>query len=410
MFWGLWFLYTGIGLTLNSAPVRPVHQREVLFEADMARVTLDITSTTGPHWRSNVHPLFVLFANPLGSFFALLLGGRTSAAAIAFNALVGSLTALLSARMFWGLSGANLPRTIIATLIAAFAMSRLFFSSVPETYALSALSVAVTLLVFWIDLEERRLPLWIWVAAGVLSLGVTVTNFAQTFFCFLTARYAQSGSSVRQAALATVKLCVLVVAGVAVLSVVQVLIYPSTGLLQFLQPAELGRESWFVRLDVFRSPWEVLSELFRNFFVFNVVAGIPSLVPGIGELPRLTFGGTWAFSAAGYLALALWAALIAMPAGVLSTRPGSAPSRSFLVGVALCILFNLVLHSFYFGKTVVIEYFLYTSNFTFPVITLVLCRWVASRTTAASWALGAFLIALAINNLDIMRRIIGYYY
>jgi len=286
----------------------------------------------------------------------------------------------------------------------------LFFSSVPETYALSALSVAVTLVGFWIDLEERPLPLWIWVAAGVLSLGVTVTNFAQTFFCFVTARYARSGSSVRQTAFATVKLCGLAVAGVAALSVVQALIYPSTGLLQFLQPTELGRESWFVRLDVIRSPWEVLSELFRNFFVFNVVAGIPSVVPGITELPRLTFGGTWAFSVVGYIALALWAALIVAPAGrEPSTRPDARTFRYFYVGLALCILFNFVLHAFYFGKTVVIEYFLYTSNFTFPVIAVVLCRWVAARSAAASWALGAFLIALTINNLDIMRRIIAYY-
>jgi hypothetical protein len=385
-----------------------MYARELLFEADIPRLTLDITSTTGPHWRSNVHPLFVLFANPIGSFFSLLLGGRTTSAAILFDALVGALTAVVSARLFWGMSGGNLLRTVLASLITALAMSRLFFSSIPETYALSAFSVVVTQLIFWIDLHEKRLPLYVWVGAGVLTLGVTVTNFAQTGLCYLISRHARPGTSVWQAVGFSARFGLLVVVAVGALSVVQGVLYPSTGLLSFLQPTEIARESWFLRLDVLQEPWEVLSELFRNVFMFNVVGGIPQLVPGITEQPRLTFGGSWAFSALGYAAIALWAALAVAPGGRW-TATDTRVRGLFYAGVASATLFNLLLHAVYFGKTVVIEYFLYTANFTFPVMVLVLARWVSARSRAGSWALGAFLALLAANNLDIMRRIIEHY-
>jgi hypothetical protein len=57
---------------------------------------------------------------------------------------------------------------------------------------------------------------------------------------------------------------------------------------------------------------------------------------------------------------------------------------------------------------VAIEYFLYTANFTFPVVLLILGRWVSSQALMARRALGVFLPVLALNNLDIMRRVISY--
>jgi hypothetical protein len=411
LFGGLWALYIVVGMALHLTPDRPLYARELLFEADVRRLTFDITSTSGPHIRSDTHPLFVLFANPVGSLFATILGGRTTSAAIAFNALAGALAAVATLRLFWGLSGGRLSRAVLATLVTSVAMSRLLFSSIPETYAMSALSIVITHLVFYIDLHERRLSLAVWVAAGVLALGVTVTNFAQTFLCFLLARYAREKIPVR-ALSGAAGFTALAVTAVALLSVVQAMLYPSIPAFAFLKTT-VGEEVLFLKTDILTVPGEVLSELVRNFFVFNVVGGIPHAMPDDvpgwppTDLARLTYGGTWAFSLLGYGALAVWAALALLPTGRRTVMPEH--SVVFYVGLGLCVLFNLLLHSVYLGRTVVIELFIYTANFTFPVMLLVLGRWVTTPRGVGTWLLGVFLVLLTLNNLDVMRRIMAHY-
>jgi type IV secretory pathway TrbD component len=69
----------------------------------------------------------------------------------------------------------------------------------------------------------------------------------------------------------------------------------------------------------------------------------------------------------------------------------------------------LLLHAVYFERTVVIEYFIYSAHFSFAVTALVLGRWVGAREGLGTWLMGLFLAVLALNNLDVINRIIAHY-
>jgi hypothetical protein len=397
----VWTLYALTGTLLNRAPGRPLYGRELLFEADIPRLVLDITSLDGPHYRSTVHPIFVLLANPFGSLFAWLLGGRTTTAAILYDALAGALAAVVSLALFKRMAGGNWLRAWLATLVTVFSMSRLFFSSIPETYALASLSLAITYLLFWIDLNDRRLPLSAWVVAGTMTFGTTVTNLVQTLLCFGVARY-RSEPSPMVCLIKVGGLAVLVVTATAGLSLLQGGLYPTES---FLGTETVTREFRYIKAELLQHPSEVLGELVWNVFVVGVIGPTPQVVPGDWSQPRLTFGGDWVLSPLGYIAVGLWATLALAPSG-----RGLTWFRSdFATGLGLCVLYNLLLHAVYFERTVVIEYFIYSAHFSFAVTALVLGRWVGAREGLGTWLMGLFLAVLALNNLDVINRIIAHY-
>jgi hypothetical protein len=395
-------LYIGSGLHLMEAPQRPMQSREILFEADILQMTGDMTDPAFLHYRAKVHPLFVLFVNPAGAALTKILGGQAMLASISLNAFFGALAALLSFLLFRRMAGGTLKPLLLA-LITSFSMSRLFFSSVPETYSLGALSLLVTYTLFWIELYERRLPLWLWTLAGIFTLGVTITNFVQTFVCFSIARWPREKGAWTDAVRPVAVWTFLVMACAGALSFLQKALYPSTDF--FFRRSAVTGEMEYLNWDMLRQLPEVGLQLFKNFFVVNVVGCLPAVVPVESELPRLTFASSWAFTAAGYAALALWLFAALAP---VQTKVFKKYGR-FYAGLALCVLFNLVLHSLYYERTVVIEYFIYTSNFTFGVMAFFLTRWLFERKKYSAWVLGLLLAALAANNLAVFRAIAGHY-
>jgi hypothetical protein len=398
---GLGAFYLLVGLLIHLAPDRPLYMRELLFEADIPRISYDITEPGAGHFRSSIHPLFVLFANPIGYVIASLLGGRTMLGAIVTDCLFGALAGLVAFVLYWRMSGGDIARAALLALVTGLSMSRIFFSAIPETYALASLSLAVTYLMFYTDLYERPLPTAAWITAGVFTFGVTITNFVQTGICFLVARCARVG--VVRTAMPAVGMGLGVLVGTVALSAFQVWIYPTSEF--FLRVPSVTQESRFLNPDLVQNPTEVLSELVKNFVAVNVVGGVPRAVPGDWTLPRLTFGGPWEFSVLGWAALTFWLAMIVWR----FNRSLLGQHGYFYAGIGLCVLFNLAMHAVYFERTVVIEYFIYSSNFTLAVMTLVLGHWLYQRDRLSMGALGAFAVALAVANLDVVRRIVAFY-
>ena len=112
-------------------------------------------------------------------------------------------------------------------------MSQLFLSIVPDRASLATLSLLVTYIIFFISLYKRRIPSWLWLAAGVFSLGVTTTNFIQTLICFFIAQVA-SGKPMPKAKGVVAKNLIIFGGGVllftAGLALIQKTIYPSSTL------------------------------------------------------------------------------------------------------------------------------------------------------------------------------------
>ena len=149
-----------------------------VFDADLGLLTVDLTRPQGPHERTHVHPLLVLLFNPLGSALRELLrrsgvdlAGRLAAGlvcAAAGGAAVGAFRVLLH-RL-----GVRPGLARACTLVFGLSATQIVFSSLPESFALSALSL---ILVFAVAARPRAAEASR-TAAGVVCFGVNIVNLA----------------------------------------------------------------------------------------------------------------------------------------------------------------------------------------------------------------------------------------
>jgi hypothetical protein len=146
------------------------------FEADLGSWTIDLARPQGPHLRTRIHPLSVLLLNPLGSAIRVVLraAGVGFAARLAAQWLCAIAGALAVAvfRVLLARTGVSTARARLWTLLFATSATQVVFSTLPESYAFSALSLVTVFAVA----AGRRPAWWARLAAGVVAFGITVTN------------------------------------------------------------------------------------------------------------------------------------------------------------------------------------------------------------------------------------------
>lgn len=173
-------LYSTFGLSL--AQTSAFSEYDILFEADLPRTIANFSDFKGDEHRSKVHPVFLLMVNPVGSLLNQIFQSETSVA-IMLNSFFGSVGVVLAFTLF-RLICRNSINAFLLTLIYALSMAHLFFSSVPETVSLAICSLLTMYILFFVCLSEKRLFFKAWVFVGILTFGVTITNFVQTMICF----------------------------------------------------------------------------------------------------------------------------------------------------------------------------------------------------------------------------------
>lgn len=404
MFLGCFLIYTTLGVRLKNTHSDPfASYSDVLFQMDTPRVITDMTDFHGDHSRAKVHPLYVLFVNPFGVLLNQTAKGHTILWAIVLNAAFAAASVTLAFLLFRLLSGTTM-RSLLLALIFAFSSSQMILAMVPETTTLATLSLLTTYAAFAADLYWRRLPLIAWIACGVFSFGVTTTNLAQTCICFAMARLVSPEESRGGAVLSGVLFLLGVLASAAVLACVQKAIYPSATF--FFFPSTYSNNLDYASLYVLQHPLEVAVQLFKHFGLANVVAPWADPIDVHWPLTGVTFSTSWRFPAVGYAALAAWLILVVGRAN----RQHFRQYARFYAGLGLCVLANLVLHSLYgIGKTGECEFFLYTGNFTFAVISVCLMRHLFDASKAATVGLCTLFLLVAANNLTVVHQIIEFY-
>ena len=404
LFFSLFLLYVFLGTHLERAASHPYKYYDVLFELDTPRVIGDMTDFHADHFRTKVHPLYVLFVNPIGVLLTKLVKNREAFFSIALGSFFASLSAFLSFILFRRMTQ-SVVKPLCLSLIFACSMSQFILSCVPETASLATLSLLVTYTVFWTDLYRRRVPLAVWVLCGIFSFGVTTTNLAQTLVCFGVSRLALSQGSWKKSLKPVLLFMGSVVSITAVLAVVQKLIYRSSGL--FFKMSSYQEDMRYTSIGILAHPVKIAGQLFKHFCIVNVIGPFPHETEiGKRPLPSLTFSTSWDFSMFGYAALLLWTALIVTGIDTDHFKK----FKWFYAGLALCVLGNLTLHSFYgTGSDGNTAYFLYTGNFTFAVIALFSIKHLYSPKKFSTVGLVLLCLTLAANNLTVFRHMIQFY-
>jgi len=166
------FLLSFVNLITNGT------ETDVFYGGDTPRVLQDMTMQEGLHYRTSVHPLFVILTQP----FIRLLGRFTGVivAAVIFEAAIGALSATLFYRFMQKL-GVSKKTSLTATVILTLSFTQIAFNSIFETYVFSQFG----LMVMWViaaGLIDKKLELKdyaLLAVAGIFSLAFTLTNIVQ---------------------------------------------------------------------------------------------------------------------------------------------------------------------------------------------------------------------------------------
>jgi hypothetical protein len=322
-----------------------------LFDADIRRVVHDIARRNGVHYRTKVHPLFVLFFNPIGVFLKTWMV-RPRPVAILLNAAAAALGVVLFRELLARL-GVERRRGDLWTAVFALSTSQVFFGVFPETFAFSAASLLLVFVVFAGE-PPARLRAFL---SSLVAFGVTTVNLAACLFLSLLRQPA--GTPPRKAVSRTTAFAVAVVATAVALSLVQKAYAPSTEV--FFLPSSFAEEtSYTFRPQSVGAVVARAGDLVRSV-LFTSLAAPALAVQRPADLPPLTrFGGWNAVSAIHAL---VWLGLLVACAA--AWRRLEWRRRPLVRALALWVAFNLALYSFY-GTT----FFLYSSQWTFAVLAL----------------------------------------
>jgi hypothetical protein len=394
---GFFLAYLGLGLLISERAPRLFGRLDLAFDADLPSRIIDLTRVGGAHYRTQLHPLFVLLLNPVGLVLRALLRGAGSeasgrVAAIVLTAAAGGAAVALFGRLLdrWGLTREAL---LAWSLLFGVSASQMVFAVLPETFVFSGLSLLLVAVVVGHPRSGRLAR----VLASIACFGMAVSNLAAVGLVRLeaalwTGRRAAFRSAVRLAG-ATVLISL-------PLAALQLALYPRT--VPFYAVGSMARDDHmsFYRPSSLGEGAGRLLNVASNLFLFDLAA--PRLqVEGAGtEWPSVDFPmfSLAALRPAGVVHLVVWGSALLWAAGGLwqGRRSLPSPALSLLAWVAL----HAALHSA-FGLSL----FLYSCHWTFAVVALAALGFTkAGDASGASWR-GQVVVPLAVAALQLATNV-----
>jgi hypothetical protein len=349
-----------LGIYLLNAPVIN-HPRfdvdDIYFDADGLNYRLRLTTDTWRdyYWRS-VHPFMILLLKPPVDLISFFLKGDKLFGAYLFIAGGGAACVYLA----WAFIREVTKNSVYASLIAALlglSTSHLFFGSFIESY----IFLAASLLLFYVLLIKDR-PFPTLVMAGLATIGITHSNFAQNVIAFFSVKF-----NIKQ----TIRFIATVLVFLVLLTLLNNLLYPEAHPFFFIPSTLQAEESNLYPLNRLR-----IAGMARAFLFHNVVAPTPILHTGEIPFVQFRFFKPEINKLSQYTtllqnsAVSVWAGLLAL-AGLLFLKEYKKNLHNrFYLAIAGGMVLNAVLHLRY-GK----ELFLYSPNWTYALILLVGMAW-----------------------------------
>ena len=349
-----------------------------------------------------VHPFVLLLLRPPVWFISLFLQGDKYHATLLLNATFGGVCVFLTWLYFIKRTG----KTVYALLIAALlglSNAHLVLSSFLETYIFSA----AALIAFFILAQSKKSQFWHLVLAGLVTLGITVTNFIQTCIDVFVIRPDRN---------IIFKYILTVLSFGVLLAFAQNIIYPNSDPLYLTDryKSEKGNMKDYSGMTTEQIVYHLTSRanvMFRNTLLFSMVAPRPIIHseeiicdPVCFRVMRPYRGGYRYASYVGFgsLLARLWF-LGLMSAFVIFLWQFVKTPKEVILQIALLlnILFNYVLHMRYGDDPL-----LYTPDWTYALVFffgISFERWKDYKLLQI--CLIAFLTGLVINNLNLFSKI-----
>jgi hypothetical protein len=158
----------------------PAILNDTWFEADIPRVFDSMTSRTGNHYRTKVHPLFSLIAYPPVFGLKLVFGVSPR---MAVNIVITAVAMLWISSFYLLLRLIRCHRldAILFTLLMITSATAMCWTVVPETYIFGSLSILLALITTAIS-QRYEIPSWWYTAISSLTMSFTITNWMAGIF------------------------------------------------------------------------------------------------------------------------------------------------------------------------------------------------------------------------------------
>ena len=390
--------YLQIGISLQKTPAFDLG--DFVFGADTARVVGDLVDFEANHYRTKVHPLFVLLFNPVGIFLAEILNSGMLAALL-LNSFFGALGIAIfyialrkiGLKIFYGL---------IFSLLLGMSSAHLFFASLPETFIFSFTSLILLYLIF-IFFRKSKKFIKAYIPASIFSMGITNLNIFLSIILFFF-RFRELKTRKKITLFSSLMILILLIAGG--LALVQKAAYPSSDF--FLTPAAYQEDMNYFYSDFTERPARVLANTFYNFFSYNIIAPALSYdateeLPTIWlneDLNKINFVRAFAYI--------LYALLVIFSIYFIIKRK-LFKNEIFQISV-IYLIFSFIFHLFYGTR----ELFLFSPRFTFPIIILFALPFTKEFVNkkliyATNTILVLLVIFVLINNFSFIKTVIDVY-
>lgn len=347
-----------------------------------------------------VHPFAFLIFRPLVWLVSLFLAGDKSSAALLLNAGAGALCVFL-AWMFVKDWSRNTTFALLVAALLGLANSHLILSGALETYIYSA----AVLIAFLALIRRENASLWALVPLGLLTFGITITNFLQTLILFLFLDFKL---------IKLAKFAAVVLAASMLLAFLQAQIYPVSQ--PFYVPSNLlseGRYSYSILREDFDHTLERAHVLGRTISLFSVIAPRPLvLLEETGcEFPCLqTYKHRWngalinSYVGLGSALARTWFLFLLLAGGLFVWNWFRSPGNVRLQAALLtCVLFNFLLHMNYGDDPM-----LYSGDWTYAVVFFTAISFkdlAGSRWFQAGFL--AFLVLIMVNNWRFLYAVLN---
>ncbi|MBK9924924.1 MAG: hypothetical protein IPP66_06475 [Anaerolineales bacterium] len=346
-----------------------------------------------------VHPYALMLLRPQVWLLSILMYGDKFHATILLNALYGGACVFL-AWLFFKRRTNNTTYALIIAALLGLSNSHLLLSSFLESYIFSAAMLVASVVI----LQNKDAKLIHVIPVGLITFGITITNFIQTCITFFLTQW-----SIKK----TFKYVSITIVLATILTFTQTLLQPNSQ--PFYIPSNIGNESVFKREVVGVPLSETISRvnvITRTMTLFSVVAPRPLiLLEEIGcSTPCFNtirfFRGEYQY--ASYIGFGSWLArlwflLLVIAALIFIWNLFRNPRNSALqAALVLNLLFNFVLHMNYGDDPM-----LYSPNWTYALVFFVGISY--EKMADKKWfqvGLLIFLTALLFNNVELFHKIL----
>ena len=336
----------------------------LFFGADTPRVIIDLSFRVEDHYRTLVHPLFIILFQPIIYGLSLLLTNKLISIIFLQSVLNGLSIGIINSLL--DKITKNKILSYCLTIIMAFSFSQIVFSATIETYSFAQFFLILLIYITYLKAgkELKKYDYCLFTALGIISLGITITNYFVYFLAtiYLCIKIPNCKKSEKLKKL--ILLNIIPVALSVMLSELQSVIFPSSGLFfkdnlnSFLNGT--SEELGYIEPFSFNS---IINQI-KNVLGYSFIA--PRINFTIVEgLNVLTFSTFYKFEKIFILLIVLLLILLVIKF-VYSNRK-KIKEHHFLYFLICIFLFNFILHLFY-GNS---EAFLYINHYQFILILII---------------------------------------